>query len=291
MLNPLSCHLSLCAWPPAHPTILLLLTPLLGGDHAGDVVFLTSDGISDNFDPVMRKQALATALPSKSPRASAAAQAAALSALNSSTASGGGIGSSSSSNHNQQQQQSSDPWAHVNGAQLHQELLGSVSPATCHARALNDMAKVLRCACGDPQHAYGGGTAQQQQQQQGTAGLPSSGGGGGGQHQQQQPHQQPPQPQLNGLSLGPSVAASSKSVAGELPAGFTAGADLTAAAAVDALMRFASAVTDAQRQVLEDAASRSSNRKHELADVLAGLPGKLDHACVVAYKVGSSSRK
>jgi len=31
---------------------------------AGDLVFLTSDGISDNFDPVMRKQARpATGLP------------------------------------------------------------------------------------------------------------------------------------------------------------------------------------------------------------------------------------
>jgi hypothetical protein len=222
----------------------------------GDVVFLASDGIADNFDPVMRKQALASALPSKSPRASAAAQAAAASALN-------GTEQDFSSH-------------------LYQDLCPA-SPATCHAKAMVDMAKVLRNACSP------------QQQQQRPAQPPP---------QQLQPQQPQSSEGLavklgNGALAGDSLAStvsstggaltagsSSKSVAGELPA-FSNGAVLTARGVVDALIAFATAVTDAQRRVLEDAAMRSSRNKQQLADILAGLPGKLDHASVVAYKVGS----
>ncbi len=89
---------------------------------------------------------------------------------------------------------------------------------------------------------------------------------------------------LHALTTG---SAGGRSAGGDLPP-FAAGAELTARAAVDALMAFAADVTDAQRRVLEDAASRGKNgkRSQELADLLAGLPGKLDHASVVAYKVG-----
>lgn len=216
------------------------------------MVILTSDGIADNFDPVIRKQVLASALPGRSPRASAAAQAAAASALNGTT----------------------DPDA--------ASQLSPASPASCHARALVDMAKVLRSACSHP-HPQ---PPQQQQQQQDTPSQPN-------QQQQQQP---------GGLIVGgggdgtldslASTTASSgggtthRSVTGELPA-FSAGAALTARCAVDTLIGFATAVTDAQRRVLEDAAMKSSNNKARLGDILANLPGKLDHASAVAYKVGS----
>lgn len=218
---------------------------------AGDVVILASDGIADNFDPVMRKQVLASALPGRSPRASAAAQAAAASALNGTT----------------------DPDA--------ASQLSPASPASCHARAMVDMAKVLRSACSHPQ------PQPPQQQQQDTPSQPK---------QQQQQQLQP-----GGLiarggdstldSLASTTASSGggtahRSVAGELPA-FSAGAALTARCAVDALIEFATVVTDAQRRVLEDAAMKSSNNKAQLGDILANLPGKLDHASAVAYKVGS----
>jgi hypothetical protein len=220
---------------------------------AGDVVFLASDGVADNFDPVMRKQALASALPSKSPRASAAAQAAAASALNGTT--------------------EQDFSSH-----LYQDLCPA-SPATCHAKAMADMAKVLRNACSPQQPQQLSQPQPPPQQQQSSEGLAVKLGNGA----------------LTGDSLASTVSStggaltagsSTKSVAGELPA-FSNGVALTARGTVDALIAFATAVTDAQRQVLEDAGVRSSKNKHQLADVLAGLPGKLDHASVVAYKVGS----
>lgn len=255
----------------------------------GDVVILTSDGIADNFDPVMRKQVLASALPSKSPRASAAAQAAAASALN-----------------------GTDPDF---PSQAYAGLC-SPSPASCHARALADMAQVLRSACSPP--------ALQE-----TAAMPAQPPQPQPPSQQADQDQQPRQPQDGGGAVGAaggvaggtgsgvegtlqqladpgsslaSTASSSgggngglhaltaglnsRSVGRDLPA-FAAGANLTAHAAVDAMMSFASSITDAQRRVLEDAASRGSSgkRSRELADLVAGLPGKLDHACVVAYKV------
>jgi hypothetical protein len=89
---------------------------------------------------------------------------------------------------------------------------------------------------------------------------------------------------LHTLNTG---SACGRSSGGELPP-FTAGADLTAKAAVDALMAFVTDVTEAHRSVLEGAASKGklSKRSPEIVDLLAGLPGKLDHASVVAYKVG-----
>lgn len=243
----LTCHtgwLSLLARPP------------------GDLVFLTSDGIADNFDPVMRKQALASALPSKSPRASAAAQAAAQAALSGPM----------------------DLTSHL------YDNLCPASPATCHARAMADMSKVLRGACSkqqqqirlQPPRSLQQQEMEQKQQQPGAVCGPgpvciesidaslatSTGSSGGGSGQQ---------------PLG--TGSSNKSALSELPA-FTEGAALTPQAAVDALMAFATAVTDAQRRVLEEAGATSS-RQQEVADILANLPGKLDHACVVAYKVGS----
>lgn len=222
-------------------------------------MFLTSDGIADNFDPVMRKQALASALPSKSPRASAAAQAA-LSGP-------------------------PDLTSHL------YDNLCPASPATCHARAMADMSKVLRSACSKqqqqvrlqppPRQLQQQETEQKQQQPGAVCGpgpvciesidaslATSTGSSGGGSGQQ---------------PLG--TGSSNKSALSELPA-FTEGAALTPRAAVDALMAFATAVTDAQRRVLEEAGAASS-RQQDVADILANLPGKLDHACVVAYKVGS----
>lgn len=240
--------------------------------HAGDLVILASDGIADNFDPVMRKQALASALPSKSPRASAAAQAAAASALN---------GALDMTSHQYQ-------------------AMSPSSPASCHAKALVDMAKVLRNACSpqqQPQLKQPQLKQPQQQQQQQQESLQ--------QQQQQQPNAHSNTLANDGYQNGKGVSASTASngggivlqtgspsgsafttVTGELPL-FTAGADLTPRAAAEALLGFATAVTQAQRTVLEDAAMKSRGKRDELCDVLAQLPGKLDHASVVVYKVGS----
>lgn len=90
----------------------------------------------------------------------------------------------------------------------------------------------------------------------------------------------------SGGGVTPQAGSQFTSIAGELPP-FAAGADLTPRAAAEALLGFATAVTQAQRTVLEDAAMKSRGKRDALCDVLAQLPGKLDHASVVVYKVGS----
>jgi hypothetical protein len=61
---------------------------------------------------------------------------------------------------------------------------------------------------------------------------------------------------------------------------------LTADATVHALLSFAERGTAAQRQVLEQANTDGCKGPDELGDLIANLPGKMDHASVVAYKVG-----
>ncbi|WIA19408.1 hypothetical protein OEZ85_004028 [Tetradesmus obliquus] len=56
--------------------------------------------------------------------------------------------------------------------------------------------------------------------------------------------------------------------------------------AVHALLSFVERGTAAQRQVLEQASADGGKGPEELGDLIANLPGKMDHASVVAYKVG-----
>lgn len=176
----------------------------------GDIVFLTSDGIADNFDPVTRKQA--------SPRTI-------------------GEGSNRSLG------------------------VGALSPATCHAMAVAEMAAVLKDAC--------------RQQQEGSFEAPAA-------------------DVLLGSSRGalPAVVSdNSKQEHPTQPLGLVDGASLTAVLAVNSLIAFAQQATAEQRRVLEDPSTRQSMTAEQLADLVASLPGKMDHASVVAYKVGGHAMR
>lgn len=246
---------------------------------------LASDGVADNFDPVMRKQALASG---RSPQASSAAPT--------------GLYACGSS-----------PAGMLADAGQH------LSPASCRVKGLSDMALVLREACSSSdgsskhgskallqqqqhvtakqqQHSTARAAQQQQQQQQkqvcsGADGIPPellnapgvvlpgvSNGGGGSDHSHHSHH--------SSRHHDAQAAALSRSSHASLPS-FAGGAALTAAGAVGALMAFVTAATAEQRRVLEDptCTRRSST---ELAALLSGLPGKLDHASCVAYKVAAS---
>jgi hypothetical protein len=208
---------------------------------------LASDGIADNFDPVVRKQASARAI---------------------------GEGSS----------------RHPG--------ITALSPAKCHNMTLADMAGVLKDACRKQQqgrcNSVSGSSKQRklvQDQLQAAAGM------GAAQQEQQQLQQQREatayvQQQLQQLEQQAAGATPkqqqqrSSSSSSLQPLDSVDGRCLTADATVRALLTFVERGTAAQRQVLEQANTDGCKGPDELGDLIANLPGKMDHASVVAYKVG-----
>jgi hypothetical protein len=212
-------------------------------------VFLASDGIADNFDPVVRKQATARAI---------------------------GEGSS----------------RHPG--------VTALSPAKCHAMTLVDMAGVLKEACRKLQQgrcsSVSGSCKRRQVVQEH---LQAAAGVGAAQQEQQQLQQQREatayvQQQLQQLEQQAAGATfkqqqqQQQRVSGSGLPQLEAvdGRCLTAGAVVHALLSFVERSTAAQRQVLEQANADGCKGPDELANLLANLPGKMDHASAVAYKVG-----
>lgn len=193
---------------------------VLSAVHVGDIVFLTSDGISDNFDPIIRKQV--------SPRT---------------------IGEGSN---------------RLPG-------IAALSPATCHAMAMAEMTAVLRDACRQQQQqppTQQGRSVRDAQRAEEPSGVDVSLQDGG-------------KP-----GLQPQIQTALPSAAAAAPLEPLNGHCLTAEAVMNSLLAFARQATEQQRQLLEDPATRQTLTDVQIADLVADLPGKVDHACVVAFKVG-----
>jgi hypothetical protein len=211
------------------------------------VVFLASDGIADNFDPVVRKQASSRAI---------------------------GEGSS------------------------RQPGITALSPAKCHKMALADMAGVLKDACRKVQQGCNSLSGSSKQRQIVQEQLQAAAGYGAQQQEQQQLQQQREatayvQQQLQQLeqqAANPEQQQQQQqqrnSSSASPPLEVVDGRCLTAHATVHALLSFVERGTAAQRQVLEQANVDGCKGPDELGDLIANLPGKMDHASVVAYKVG-----
>lgn len=182
-------------------------------------MFLTSDGIADNFDPFIRQQASA-----------------------------GTVGEGSNR-----------PLG-----------INALSPATCHAMAVAEMAAVFKDAC-----------RQQQQPQEGSHEAPAA------------------DVLLHYVAndKGPQAPPSTEGAGGSskdrptLPLAPIDATSLTAKSAVNSLIAFVRQATAEQRTVLEDSKRKESMTADQLADLVASLPGKMDHASVVAYKVGAGPGK
>jgi hypothetical protein len=208
-------------------------TALARPHHAGDVIFLTSDGVADNFDPVVRKIAVSRAI--------------------------GEISSRSQD-------------------------MAVLGPTGCHTLALADMAAVLRNVCYDSNQqeltALAGKACSDTHQQKLVAIAT---------HQQQQQLQLPADAlveahttQRDPVRLLQQRAAAAQALQ---PWSLNLGACLSPAAAVQALLSCVWAITARKRALLESPLATSSG-PGELADLAAALPGKPDHASVVAYRVG-----
>jgi hypothetical protein len=227
--------------------LLLLLLLLALSMHTGDVVFLASDGIADNFDPVVRKQASSRAI---------------------------GEGSS------------------------RQPGVAALSPAKCHKMGIADMAGVLKDACGKLQAGRNSLSGSSKQQQVVQEHLQAAARYGEQQQEQQQLQQQREatayvqqqlqqlEQQAAGLTQQQQQQRKNFSNASPPPLEGIDGRCLTAQATVQSLLSFVERGTAAQRQVLEQANAGGCKGPDELGDLIANLPGKMDHASVVAYKVG-----
>jgi hypothetical protein len=174
-----------------------------------------------------------------------------------------------------------------------------MSHASCHAAALLDMGHVLRNACLEAAH-------KQQQRSSSASGQAAadqafplaavSSSFGNGQKAPGDVPSEKPAASAAVASVEPAAGTLSCSVVGNSPAGNNSsttsnggvvrGSELTPGALVDALLTFVYKVTGSQRQMLEDPGRGPVTE--EFSDAVADLPGKLDHACVVAYRVGPS---
>ena len=268
----------------------------------GDVVFLTSDGIADNFDPIVRKKVRGSSgtsnaphSPSKGPRQ-----------CNTSTGSLRATSSSSSID------------ADSIGANLTHEMPALVSPAEAHEMTLNSMANLLikqqqrkteqlQEGLGMPLQT----TEQQQQQLQPDmhgriqALEPKQEAEQKGANKllhrfHKQHHKQPPSP------TQATAAAGAASGAGKVPPEY-ARVGLSAREVASTLLHFVVKQTTPYRQLVEERVAKvaaaggstalSFAPQSKRADImqedeelflrqLANTPGKPDHATIVACQVG-----